>query len=656
MGSVYVRVLVLLLAVLATASGAAAQDDFDAEFDDEFEEEPIPLLPPEEEGEGPIDDEGESEGDGEGPSEAVPPSEAQREAEERAAAWEPPPPEPEDLHRTRLMTTLSGPSGGFRLADARPAAAGTWRMQLSVGFFKKDGFLAPNDDHDTVSASLSAAWSPIELLELYIGIHSQAAFNRADFPPLLMTLADATLGAKMGWTLTPVLSVGGDVRFELPTSGGVGIGFDGMGIALRALGTADLRGRSDALPLVLRGVLGYTFDRTERLIDDVEDRRYGLLGDGALPREQETRHLIKRVERFGLGVNRTDFFHIAVGAEAPFELARETTIAPLLEYRWDIPVNRQDYVCPFVPADEADDSCLDRERVSAHPMTLTFGARAKMPHSGVQATLAFDIGMTGRKSSQAVRELSANAPWRIWLGLGYVFDPRDPPEPPVFDYEVPVEVPVPVEPPPEGRVVGLVRERGTTNPVRDAIVNFIDREVTALRASEEGRFTSYRFAPGPVTMLALSPGFAPGQCEATIPEEGGDVEVVCELARTLVAIEEDRVVILEKIQFAHDSAEILEASFPLMEQIAAALRDNPDISVVEIQGHTDDQGTHEYNAQLSQRRAESVQAWLVEHGITESRLRARGYGETVPLVENTDDEARARNRRVEFRILEHAAN
>ena len=108
----------------------------------------------------------------------------------------------------------------------------------------------------------------------------------------------------------------------------------------------------DALPLIVRGVLGYTFDRTERLIDDVEDRRYAALGDDALPRDEETRHLINPMERFGLGIDRTDFLHLEVGAEAPIELPKDTVLAPLLEYRWNVPVNRQGYVCAAVDEPE----------------------------------------------------------------------------------------------------------------------------------------------------------------------------------------------------------------------------------------------------------------------------------------------------------------
>ncbi|MDZ7373121.1 MAG: OmpA family protein [candidate division KSB1 bacterium] len=72
---------------------------------------------------------------------------------------------------------------------------------------------------------------------------------------------------------------------------------------------------------------------------------------------------------------------------------------------------------------------------------------------------------------------------------------------------------------------------------------------------------------------------------------------------------------------------------------------------MEIQGHTDDIGSEEYNLDLSQRRAESVRRFLVEHGIDPSRLVAKGYGESMPAVENTSEENRQKNRRVEFKMI-----
>jgi outer membrane protein OmpA-like peptidoglycan-associated protein len=69
---------------------------------------------------------------------------------------------------------------------------------------------------------------------------------------------------------------------------------------------------------------------------------------------------------------------------------------------------------------------------------------------------------------------------------------------------------------------------------------------------------------------------------------------------------------------------------------------------VEIGGHTDNVGAADTNLALSQKRAESVRAALVERGIPTSRLAAKGYGDTAPVADNRSEEGRAKNRRVEL--------
>jgi outer membrane protein OmpA-like peptidoglycan-associated protein len=65
------------------------------------------------------------------------------------------------------------------------------------------------------------------------------------------------------------------------------------------------------------------------------------------------------------------------------------------------------------------------------------------------------------------------------------------------------------------------------------------------------------------------------------------------------------------VQFVSNSAEIREASHPLLAEVADVLLRNPQVTRVEVQGHTDDQGTSAVNMELSQKRAEAVRAWLV---------------------------------------------
>ena len=73
--------------------------------------------------------------------------------------------------------------------------------------------------------------------------------------------------------------------------------------------------------------------------------------------------------------------------------------------------------------------------------------------------------------------------------------------------------------------------------------------------------------------------------------------------------------------------------------------------VVEVGGHTDNVGSAASNLKLSQERAEAVKEFLINQGIDSSRIVARGYGQTVPVAENSTPVGRSKNRRTEIRIL-----
>jgi outer membrane protein OmpA-like peptidoglycan-associated protein len=109
--------------------------------------------------------------------------------------------------------------------------------------------------------------------------------------------------------------------------------------------------------------------------------------------------------------------------------------------------------------------------------------------------------------------------------------------------------------------------------------------------------------------------------------------------------------IRDPIQFQFDTANILPESFPTFDAIAELLNQNPQIVSVVIEGHASEEGTFEYNFDLSNRRAGSVFQAMIKAGVHPSRLSYRGMGEVEPVTGGTDEASLAANRRVEFHIV-----
>lgn len=107
---------------------------------------------------------------------------------------------------------------------------------------------------------------------------------------------------------------------------------------------------------------------------------------------------------------------------------------------------------------------------------------------------------------------------------------------------------------------------------------------------------------------------------------------------------------LEGVNFELNSATLTADARSILLRVAEALRGEPTLRAA-ISGHTDSSGNDAYNLQLSQQRADAVQAFLAGQGIDRSRLVPRGYGETQPVADNSSAAGRERNRRVEFEVL-----
>jgi outer membrane protein OmpA-like peptidoglycan-associated protein len=118
----------------------------------------------------------------------------------------------------------------------------------------------------------------------------------------------------------------------------------------------------------------------------------------------------------------------------------------------------------------------------------------------------------------------------------------------------------------------------------------------------------------------------------------------------LVPIEVGQVVRLNNIFFEFGRAELKQESFNELDRVVTLLTENPSMSI-EIAGHTDNVGSDVDNLKLSQDRANAVVAYIVSKGISATRIVSKGYGESIAIADNSTEEGRAVNRRVEFKII-----
>jgi outer membrane protein OmpA-like peptidoglycan-associated protein len=698
----------------------------------------------------------------------------------------------------KLNNSLSASTGLIHLSEAGSGAVGTFRVSFLSSYFGGSGYLCnsghqcanPNGGNnvtsDTVSrvgAHLGLSATILPFFEAYAGLHSYATSNNQGRPELLQVLGDTDIGLKFFSPHAPdhIFSFGGEAQLWLLNgTGGVGLNGSGTSVTLNALGTLDLTNRvnpQERLPLKAFLNLGYTFDNSGKLVADTETAR--AAAGATYPR-------ITRIERFGLNINRVDNFNIGIGAEGMWNVAR-----PFVEWTFNVPVNRQNYTCNESTLFPGDGCLGNKAGFSTTPSRVTLGVNVYPWLQGLALTGAFDVGTGATKTF--IEEVAPEPTWNLYLGVGYGFDTQ-PPKPVIKQVEVPQYVPRPVAAPVR-HVVGTVVEKGTTNPIANAIVRFEGRNLTGMVAGTDGKFETANLDPGTYTFDVSAEGYRDGQCTATVPATaaeqsaaapaaqpaapgappaapsappaappaapgmtpppggevsgGGNAPVIvniqCELQalpkvgtvvgsvldaatqspvgnanvkitdklgreltlqadsggqfrfenvppgavtltvnaqgymtsvakldvkprektnaaisvnkrpkRPNVIVTYNELRLRKKIHFAYDSAKIEPDSMELVEEIADILKHRTDIAEVEIQGHTDNTGTAEYNMRLSQQRADAVRDALIALGVDESRLTSKGYGQTKPLAPNNSAKNRAKNRRVQLIIKEHA--
>jgi len=123
----------------------------------------------------------------------------------------------------------------------------------------------------------------------------------------------------------------------------------------------------------------------------------------------------------------------------------------------------------------------------------------------------------------------------------------------------------------------------------------------------------------------------------------------------LLPLEANSTVVLKNIYFARSKPDVLPRSFPSLQKLAETIKRRPDV-IIRIEGHTDNVGSISALEQLSYRRAEAIMDYLVKAGVPSRQIQTKGFGGTRPITNNRTEEDRAKNRRVEIRVLKQGVD
>jgi outer membrane protein OmpA-like peptidoglycan-associated protein len=205
-------------------------------------------------------------------------------------------------------------------------------------------------------------------------------------------------------------------------------------------------------------------------------------------------------------------------------------------------------------------------------------------------------------------------------------------------------------------ISGKVVDETTSEAISGALVSATN--IVETLTGKDGEFTLTGIPAGLAILTASKTGYA----IKTVPYDEYNYEWVEDksiiiplkkldesITRMGAEIDKKGLLVLYGIHFEVDKATLTPESIQVLEQLEMVIRERPGLNL-EIAGHTDSDGTDEYNSQLSRERAQAVVNWLTEQGIS-NKLSARGYGESSPVASNTTSEGKAANRRVEIRVV-----
>jgi outer membrane protein OmpA-like peptidoglycan-associated protein len=201
-------------------------------------------------------------------------------------------------------------------------------------------------------------------------------------------------------------------------------------------------------------------------------------------------------------------------------------------------------------------------------------------------------------------------------------------------------------------ITGLLVDSASGGPVPDAKVRITDKlnRSLELAVDAQGSFQFRNVPFGEARLTVTAPGYLPSVTPVKVESRDGlkpQVLMNTRPDKLDLKVGAREITLNKPIQFVPETPEVAVDSMVMVEQLAAALKDNEQIENVQIQVHTDDSGSATYSRRLSQQRADRIVELLTQLGIPKRKLSAKGLGPDQPLAPNVSDANRARNNRVQ---------
>ncbi len=606
-----------------------------------------------------------------------------------------------DERLVAAMLNLDGTVGLQHLAAAWGGEEGTYRIALLGQYSTGTDVIRFNDENTFFGGNLLFEASPINYFSLNAKLHTRSNINTFGRPEAMLSQGDFSLGVKGYYPVANGVTLGGDLGFFLPTNfGTTGLSFDGMSVRPRLLASFAFGEMSEGFDLNMHFNIGYKVDRSENTVPTgvvptrIERFAYSISAYDALELglgfEYELPYVTPFAEwNLSVPVNGADgvcdqanlpCVGDAGFASFPNVLALGVKVQPIenlglhlgmdigltgddaaalpatlpwqavFGLQWTIdPRPKIEYVEKEVEkagptlAPESFVAGIVTDRESALPIE---GAIVRYPMGNETAQVTDANGQFksyGYAPGSTVR-FSISHPDYEAIDVDRTL-PQE-----VGEHELRVQMKASMV---AGNVAGSIKdEQGAV--IFGATITMTGPESKTAEADASGNF-KVGVKAGQYSASASAPGYLTKARDVTVvAQKTADLSFVLkpEPKESLAELKGDKIEIMQTVQFETGKDTILSKSFSLLEQVTSVVASNPGIKQVLIGGHTDDVGSDDFNLELSQKRAEAVRQFLIDQGISPSKLVAKGFGETQPLLPNTSSRNRSNNRRVEFKVTD----